>query len=124
MSAPVPAPRLVVEPRGGVTVAYFRGRDILVGEVPAKEAVEQLAHLGEGLAAGTLVLSLAGVVFLDSSALGKLVRLHKKLQAAGGKFLVCDLAPQVHESFTRTRLDQFLDLRPAESLDSLAPARG
>jgi anti-sigma B factor antagonist len=122
MPEPAPNPRLIVEPRGDVMAAYFRGQQILLGEVPAKEAVQDLAGLAERLAGGTLVLSLAGVTFLDSSALGKLVRVHKKLKAAGGKLVICDVAPQVLEPFRQTHLDRFFDLRPEESLDSLAPA--
>jgi anti-anti-sigma factor len=105
-----------------VTVAYFRGQDIKLGIVPAQEMVEELSQLAERAAGGTLVFSLAGVTFLDSSALGKLVGLHKRLKAQGGGLILCDLKPQVYESFIQTRLDKFLDIRPEESLDSIAPA--
>jgi anti-anti-sigma factor len=121
MTSPGPSRRLACEPRGPVTAAYFKGQNIMLGEVPAKEMVEELAQLAARLASGTLVLSLGGVIYLDSSALGKLVGLHKKLKAAGGGLIVCDLAPEVYEAFAQTHLDKFLDLRPKESLESLAP---
>jgi anti-anti-sigma factor len=114
-------PRLVVEDRGGITAAYFAGRNVCLGLIPATGTVEQLSKLAEGTTGGTLILSLDGVVFLDSSALGKFVGLQKRLKAAGGKFIICDMTAEVLDSFVQTGLDKFLDLRPRESLDKLAP---
>jgi anti-anti-sigma factor len=115
------APRLVMEDRGGIMAAYFTGHNIRLGLVPARGTVEKLSELASRLTGGTLILSLAGVVFLDSSALGKLVGMQKRLKAAGGHFVVCDMTAEVLDAFVQTSLDKFLDLRPKESLDSLAP---
>jgi anti-anti-sigma factor len=107
---PVPAHvSLVVETQGPVTTAHFEGRNFLLGEEAAKEAVAELSKL----AGVTLVLNLAGVVGLDSAALGKLVRLHKNLRAMGGGLVLCGLSPAVHDRFARTGLAQYLDIRPA-----------
>jgi anti-anti-sigma factor len=100
---------LVVETQGPVTAAHFEGRDIVLGEGAAREAVEGLSRLG----GATLVLSLAGVIALDSAALAQFVRLRKNLRAAGGGLVLCGLSPAVHDRFARTGLAQYLDIRPA-----------
>jgi anti-anti-sigma factor len=100
---------LVVEGQGPVTAAHFEGRDIVLSEEAAKEAVAELSRL----AGATLVLSLAGVVGLDSAALAKLVRLHKDLRAAGGNLVLCGLSPVVYARFAWTGLAKYLDIRPA-----------
>src|SRR5262249_42127997 len=48
-----------------------------------------------------------------------LITLHKKLMATGRQLSICNLRPQVLEVFTITRLDRFLDLRPAEPIPKL-----
>jgi len=109
--------RLVVEAQGPVTTAHFEGQDIVLGEEAAKEAVEELSSL----AGGTVVLSLAGVVYLDSAALGKLVFLQKHLRAAGRSLVLCDLSSAVRDRFAYTRLDKYLDIRPGEPPEAPGP---
>jgi anti-anti-sigma factor len=55
------------------------------------------------------------VTYLNSSALGLLLQLHKRLRARGGRLVVSNLAPQMYEVFEVTRLHTLLDIRPAGS---------
>jgi anti-anti-sigma factor len=110
MSSPA-HPRFVIEAQGPVINAHFEGQNIILGEEAATEAVEELSKL----AGASVVLNLAGVIYLDSAALGKFVLLQKNLQVAGGRLVLCGLSPAVHDRFAHTRLDQHFDIRPGES---------
>jgi anti-sigma B factor antagonist len=56
-------------------------------------------------------MDLGNVTYLNSSALGLLLRLHKRLRDRGGRLVVSNLAPQVYEVFEVTRLNTLLDIR-------------
>jgi anti-sigma B factor antagonist len=105
---------LDVEARGGVTTAAFRGRKVVLNEEAAQAAAGRLFDLADQIAGRTLVLSLAGVVYLTSTMLGKLMALHKRLRAGGGKLVLCDLRPEVFEVFEVTHLHTVLDIRRAD----------
>jgi anti-sigma B factor antagonist len=101
---------MTVEDRGPALLARFgwdRGWD-----EPAEEAVaDKLSELAGRLAGRTLLVSLAEVPLLTSGLLGKLVSLHRRVRAAGGKFALCDLSPRARELLARTRLDRLFDVR-------------
>jgi anti-anti-sigma factor len=59
-----------------------------------------------------LLLDLAGVESSTASGLGKLVALHKKLQAAGVELTFCNVEPLVYEAVEVTGLNKLLDVRP------------
>src|SRR5262249_51825577 len=60
-----------------------------------------------------VLLDFTDVTGVASSALALAVRLHKKLQAEGGRLRLCNLSPQVYEAFDMTRLTTLLDIEKA-----------
>jgi anti-sigma B factor antagonist len=99
--------RLEVEAVGSVTVVSFTDRKIL-DEQSIQVIGDQLFNLVDEQEQKNLVLNFANVEYMSSAALGKLVTLHKKVQAAGGKLVLCHIDPQIYEVFTITRLDRIL----------------
>lgn len=67
-------------------------------------------HVEEGPA--NVVLDLAQIDFVDSSGLGALVQLAKKVQGAGGKLQIVT-NPRVTQTVKLVRLEQFLALQPS-----------
>ncbi|MEM1115508.1 MAG: STAS domain-containing protein [Bacteroidota bacterium] len=59
-----------------------------------------------------LVVDLSGVAFMDSSALGALVAVHKRCVAENGLFLLCDLSPAVASLFDLTRMSSVFRIYP------------
>ena len=53
-----------------------------------------------------LLLNFGNVEYMSSAALGKLITLNKKVQAAGGKLILCNIDPQIREVFEITKLDK------------------
>ena len=110
---------MAVEAQGPALAVSF-GFEPGAWDEPTSQAVaEKLFELAGRLDGRTLLLSLAEVTYLSSGLLGKLVALHKRLRAHGGRLVLCDLRPAVRECLSRTRLEKFFDIRAPESLDSL-----
>jgi anti-anti-sigma factor len=98
---------------GDVTVVHFTGCTVSLDEEALDRIHDQLLTLADEASESDLLLDFGNVEYLTSRALGTLVSLHKKLLATERHLTVGNLNPQVHEVFTVTRLDKFLDLRLA-----------
>jgi anti-anti-sigma factor len=97
---------------GDRTVLRFTGRRVMLDEQNTGIVGEHLLALVGGLKAGRLEMDFGNVTYLNSSALGLFVLLHKRLRARGGRLVVCNLAPQVYEVFEVTKLHTLFDIRP------------
>ncbi len=107
---PQPADALFqVEQTGAVTVVRMRPQ---CGCHLDDETLQRLGELLVGLVADEgrrrLVINLANIDRLDSVLLGKLVHLHKRTLAAGGRMVLCELSPRLYETFQVLQLTNFL----------------
>lgn len=59
-----------------------------------------------------MILDLSKIDFIDSSGLGVLVQLAKKVQTSGGKLQIVT-NPRVTQTVKLVRLEQFLALQPS-----------
>ena len=96
--------RLEVEDIGDVTVVNFI--DEKIEEQNIQAIGEELFHLVDELGRRNILLNLDNVEYLSSAALGKFITLNKKVQAAGGKLVLCNIDPQIREVFEITKLDK------------------
>ena len=113
MSQPPRRRRLEVEDIGDVTVVNFVDRRIL-DEQNIQIIGEQLFSLVDEVGRRKILLNFGNVEFLSSAALGKLIALHKKLQAVGGRLILCNIDPEIYEVFEITRLDKFFNIQKDE----------
>jgi anti-sigma B factor antagonist len=95
---------------GKVTVTKCTGR--IVGGEESAPLLQQVAGLVPG--EPYIVLNLEAVEFLDSSALGLLVRLRSRAQNAGGDVKLCALPPRVTEILRVTKLHTIFDIQASE----------
>jgi anti-sigma B factor antagonist len=103
--------RLKVEMVGDVAAVQFFDKRIL--DEPTIQAIaEQLFGLVEQDGNRKLLLNFTGVEYMSSAALGKLINLHKKLQALKGQLAMCDVIPQIFEVFAITKLDKIFKIFP------------
>ena len=105
-------PRLEVSRADAGTVARLVACPRLTEEGAAWLA-GQLAGLVDGRPGEHLLLDLAGVEYLTSTALGEFIALHKRLRAGGGRLSLLNVRPMVYEVLSVMRLDGLLDARPA-----------
>jgi anti-sigma B factor antagonist len=102
------ARRIEVEDVGDVAVVTFVDRVIAGEEV--HPVFETLRRLVEELGRRKVLLNFGGIEYLSSAALGKLITLHRKLQAVQGKLVLCKIARDILDVFRITKLDRFFTL--------------
>jgi anti-sigma B factor antagonist len=100
---------------GGVAVIHCQGRLVVSDAVRTlQEEVEK-----HSLETKKYVLDLGGVSYLDSGALGALVRLVGTLRAHGGDLKLCQVSPFVQNVFRATNLHGVFCIHDTEK-DALA----
>lgn len=62
-----------------------------------------------------LVINLQNVTYMDSSGLGTLVQVYRRVNSNKGKLRLCGLNERVHSVFEITKLDQFFSIYDTES---------
>ena len=105
--------RLEVEHIGDVTVVNFVDRKIL-DEQNIQVIGEQLFGLVDQEHVKKMLLNFGNVEYLSSAALGKLITLNKKVAAAGGRLVLCNIDPQIYEVFEITKLNKLFNIQKEE----------
>jgi anti-sigma B factor antagonist len=97
---------------GEVSVIDVKGR-ITVGEgnIMLREVVNSLLEKGNN----KILLNLEGVVYIDSSGLGELVRTHSTLQRQRGQLKMVNLNQKVYELLRATSLNKVFDVHKDEA---------
>ena len=75
---------------------------------------EQLFSLVDELGRRKLILNFSNVEYLSSAALGKFITLNKKVNAASGKLVLCNIDPQIYEVFEITKLNKLFNIQKEE----------
>jgi len=103
-----------VENKAGVMVVHFQDHQMF-GEQVLQKIGEEMGQLAASDECDRLLLSFAGVGFLSSAALGKLITLNKRMKERGGQLKLCDICPEVQSVFTLTSLNQIFDIQEDEA---------
>jgi anti-sigma B factor antagonist len=102
--------RITVEERGGAFIVRFKESDIL-DQINIQEIGEEMYSIVESTPNVRLIVDFQGVEYLSSTALGKLITLKKKVEAAKGKLRLAAIKPEIMEVFKITRLDTIFDIK-------------
>lgn len=102
--------RIDVSKTGDVSIVTFRDRKIL-DEAVIQELGAELFALVEVDNRKTILLDFAGVEFLSSAALGKLITFDRKVKTSKGRLKMCGVAPGILEVFQVTKLNKVFDIR-------------
>ena len=105
--------RLMVEPRGDITIVTFVDKRIL-DESNIQDIGEQLFELVEKRYKVRMLLNFENVEYLSSAALGKLITLNKKVKAEKGKLKLCNIRPQIYDVFKITKLNKLFEIYDSE----------
>jgi anti-sigma B factor antagonist len=111
---PYRLPRRKIMTQALVTSSVREGRRVVrvSGEVDVESGPRLRDHLLALVADGEhdIVVDLSQVSFLDSSGLGVLVVVHKRIRAAGGALRLAGCQPEVVSIFHITALDRVIDM--------------
>ena len=105
--------RIEVGEVGDVAVVEFIDKRIL-DEQNIQLIGEQLFDLVDNQNKRSILLNFSNVEYLSSAALGRLMSLHKKLQAVSGQLKLCNIKSNIEEAFKITKLDKILKIYPSE----------
>jgi anti-sigma B factor antagonist len=85
-----------------------------VGIIDSTQADSFRQQVDDALAAGAdkLLIDLSNISFVDSSGLGALVMVLKKVRAAGKEMFVCSINDQVRMLFELTSMDRVFAVLP------------
>lgn len=103
-----PSRELQIEQLGEVTLVRFKLPSLIETE-QTEEVGRQLSEL-LGLGRRKLVIDFRDVDRVSSGLVAKIIGVHRRLEALGGRLALCHLAPDIHEVFTMLRLPQFLNI--------------
>ncbi len=106
------SPCLHVEPMADITAVTVTAK-VLDGE-NLQAVADQLRRLASEPGRSKLYLDFRNVEFLNANGLGQLVALHNRLEAAGGRLAIFNVAANVYEVFQATMLTEVLDVHPRE----------
>jgi anti-sigma B factor antagonist len=112
-STPPRRRRLEVEDIGDIAVVNFVDKKIL-DEQNIQMIGDDLFRLVDELGRRKVLLNFGNVEFMSSAALGKLITLHRKLQAVQGKLVLCKIAKDILDVFKITKLDKILTITTDE----------
>ena len=105
--------RLEVEDVGDIAVVNFVDKKIL-DEQNIQMIGDDLFRLVDELGRRKILLNFQNVEFMSSAALGKLITLHRKLQAVQGKLVLCKIVKDILDVFKITKLDRILTIKNDE----------
>jgi|GEM_PF-1551122 len=83
----------------------------LVSYDEVQKTGEELFNLQQSEPTLHLMLVFKGVQGISSAMLGKLITLHRRVERAGQRLVLCEFEPQVAEMFTSSRLDDYFTIR-------------
>jgi anti-sigma B factor antagonist len=90
---------------GAVTILDLTGRITAAGDSSLRDKIHSLVFQQRQ----NVLLNLAGVPTMDSSALGELVAAHTTVSRAGGQIKLVNLTKRIHDLLTITRLATIFD---------------
>jgi anti-sigma B factor antagonist len=115
-----PAPCLLTRQEvGAATVVRFTGENVRLHEEKMRRIGPELNLLLAEVGRRRVVLDFGNVTYLTSTALGKFVGLHSRLQALGGSLALFNVRPEIYEVFALTRLDTILELHNSDKIPDL-----
>ncbi|MFF5176461.1 STAS domain-containing protein [Micromonospora sp. NPDC000316] len=97
---------LSARPGRGCTVLEVHGELDMATSPQLRDGLQQLIDAGDH----RVVVDLAGVGFMDSSALGALVMMFKRLRDVGGQLSLAAVQPAVRSVLAVTYLDRAIDI--------------
>jgi anti-sigma B factor antagonist len=95
-------------------VTLVRVKLARLGDDDTQELFQQIYSLVDDMGRCNLIVSLRAVDYLPSLALGKLLMLNRKTQAAQGRLALCHLTPSVDEIFQVTHLGDLIPICQTE----------
>ena len=100
--------RIDIERIGDVAVVRFMARKLL-DEHTILAIGDDLLVFVEG-SPGRVLVNFANIDYLSSSMLRLLLKVQERVEADGGRLVLCNMAPSIRDLFKVTTLDRLFDI--------------
>lgn len=113
MPEPVPSPSSFFNiTREGDIYIISVDRDRLTNEDNLEQFSQDINQLIEKHEIRSLIMQLNQVRYMTSSAIGKLIALHRRVNRAEGRMILCELTPDVSATLDTSRLLGYFAVEP------------
>lgn len=113
MPEPVPSPSSFFNlAREGDIYIISVDRDRLTDEDNLEQFSQDINQLIEKHEIRSLIVQLNQVRYMTSSAIGKLISLHRRVNRAEGRMILCELTPDVSATLDTSRLLSYFAVEP------------
>jgi len=103
--------RITVSREQDATIVHLLDEHICkLDEIANEEIAKHLLAVAAEVGAGLMIVSFAQVKTVNTTMLGTLIRLSKRIREASGTLRICDLPPMLHDMFVITRLDTIFQI--------------
>ncbi len=99
--------------QGDVIVVRF-GEHKILDEATVKKFGDELFYVAERPDCTNLLLNFTGVIGLCSAMLGMMLMLRKKMSEKPGKLKLCQVGPEITDTFRATKLGQLFEILGSE----------
>lgn len=96
----------------GVKIIKLTGQIRISTQNEFKDLLDTLARENEGK---TIIISMDGVIYMNSAGLGIIIDTYKKFKEKKGKMVLCNLLPDIEKLFEVTRLNRFIEIYGTET---------
>jgi anti-anti-sigma factor len=96
----------------GVTIVHLLDEDLLEELTVQSLGADLLDLVDDGV---KILINFAAVRNLSSMVLGRLIAIHKRLQAVSGQMKLCNLADNLAEVFEITKINQIIEIHHDEA---------
>ena len=96
----------------GIKVVKLTGQIRISTQNEFKDLLDNIAR---DYGSKTVVLSLDGVIYMNSAGLGIVIDTYKKFKEMKGRLVLCNLMPEISKLFEVTRINRFIEIYATES---------
>lgn len=96
----------------GIKIVKLTGQIRVSTQNQFKDMLDKLARDNQGQ---TVIISMDGVIYLNSAGLGIIIDTYKKFKQTQGKIILCNLLPDIEKLFEVTMLDKFIEIYNTET---------
>jgi len=96
----------------GVKIVKLTGQIRISTQNEFKDLLDNLARENEGK---TVIISMDGVIYMNSAGLGIIIDTYKKFKEKKGRMILCNLTPDIEKLFEVTSLNRFIEIYDTEA---------
>lgn len=97
---------------GGIKIVKLTGQIRISTQNEFKDVLDKLVK-EDG--SNTVVISMDGVIYMNSAGLGIIIDTYKKFKENKGRLILCNLMPEISKLFEVTRINKFIEIYNSES---------